>query len=124
MTDAPPDLPGRHTILRSFAGHLEAGPDIVYQRLVAALTPASGGGARFHADPDRRFIVVQGGWWYRGEYRVLPEEQPGDEAGSIVRYEIINVARVMHWAGVWTAGSVLRAAPRAFQALLTGLAHA
>ncbi|MBC7442634.1 MAG: hypothetical protein H7311_08960 [Ramlibacter sp.] len=119
MTDAPPALPERHTVLRSFAGHLEAGPDVVFRRLRAALTPGDEVGGALYADTDQRLIVLRRGWWYRGEYRVLPE----DETGSLVQYEIINVAQAMPWAGAWAAASVLRAAPRAFQALLTGLSR-
>jgi hypothetical protein len=116
MTDAPLDQPARHTVLRSFAGHLEAGPDAVYARLVAWLAPGDETGGHFLADPARRLVVVQGDWWYRGEYRVLPEG-----TGSRVEHEIINVAQFAHWAGAWTAGSVVRAAPAAFQRLLTEL---
>ena len=113
------ELPPRHTVLRSFAGHLEAPPETVFVRLLAALMPAPTEGAaainrHFRADPAERLIVVQGDWWYRGEYRVLAEDQ-----GSLVQYEIINVAQVLHAAGALTARSELRGAPRAFQALLT-----
>ncbi|TFC29802.1 hypothetical protein E3O53_13265 [Cryobacterium sp. TMT2-18-3] len=119
MTDALPTLPERHTVLRSFAGHLEAGPDAVFNRLVTAMASGAAGGGNVHTDRDRRRLVLRRGWWYRGEYQVLPEEQ----AGSLVQYEIINVAQLLPWAGSWAAASVLRAAPRAFQALLTGLSH-
>ncbi|MEC5150806.1 hypothetical protein [Cryobacterium sp. GrIS_2_6] len=113
------ELPPRHTVLRSFAGHLEAPPETVFVRLLAALMPAPSEGTaainrHFRADPAERLIVVQGDWWYRGEYRVLAEDQ-----GSLVQYEIINVAQVLHAAGALTARSELRGAPRAFQALLT-----
>ncbi|MEB0306076.1 hypothetical protein QN345_12250 [Cryobacterium sp. 10I1] len=113
------ELPPRHTVLRSFAGHLEAPPETVFGRLLAALMPAPSEGVatinrHFRADPAERLIVVQGDWWYRGEYRVLAEEE-----GSLVQYEIINVAQAFHAAGALTARSELRAAPRAFQTLLT-----
>lgn len=116
MTDAPLTPPERHTILRSFAGHLDLAPEVVYPRLVRALQPPLGDGGRFLADRPRRFVVVQSGWWYRGEYRVIEEA-----AGSLVQYEIINVARAPHWAGAVAARSMLQHAPRTFQALLTGL---
>ena len=119
MTDALPTLPERHTVLRSFAGHLEAGPDAVFNRLVTAMASGAAGRGNVRTDRDRRMLVLRRGWWSRGEYQVLPE----DETGSLVQYEIINVAQVLPWAGSWAAASVLRAAPRAFQALLTGLSH-
>ena len=106
-------------MLRSFAGHLEAGPDAVFNRLVTAMASGAAGGGTVHTDRDRRMVVLRRGWWYRGEYQVLPE----DEAGSLVQYEIVNVAQVAPSAASWAAASVLRAAPRAFQALLTGLSH-
>ncbi|TFD31183.1 hypothetical protein [Cryobacterium cryoconiti] len=119
MTDVLPTLPERHTVLRSFAGHLEAGPDAVFNRLVAAMAAGASGGGSVHTDRGRRILVLRRGWWYRGEYQVLPE----DETGSLVQYEIVNVAQVLPWAGAWAAASVLRASPRSFQALLTGLSH-
>ena len=119
MTDALPTLPERHTVLRSFAGHLESGPDAVFNRLVVAMASGAATGGSVHTDRNRRMLVLRRGWWYRGEYQVLPE----DETGSLVQYEIINVAQVAPWAGSWAAASVLRAAPRAFQTLLTGLSH-
>ena len=119
MTDAFPALPERHTVLRSFAGHLDAGPDAVFNRLVIAMAAGAAGGGNVYTDRDRRMVVLRRGWWYRGEYQVLPE----DETGSLVQYEIVNVAQVAPWAGSWAAASVLRASPRAFQTLLTGLSH-
>ena len=121
-TEVSFELPKRHTVLRSFAGHLETPPETVFVRLLAALVPAPAEGAaeisrHFRADPAERLIVVQGDWWYRGEYRVLAEDE-----GSLVQYEIINVAQVFHAAGALTARSALRAAPRAFQDLLTTVA--
>jgi hypothetical protein len=116
MIDASLDPPERHTVLRSFAGHLDAAPTAVYPRLLRALEPRAGTGSRFLSDPAQRLIVVQDGWWYRGEYRVLEEG-----SGAVVQYEIINVAPVAHWAGTWAARSLLTASPRAFQALLTGI---
>ncbi|GAB3123480.1 hypothetical protein [Glaciibacter psychrotolerans] len=114
MTVNPLDLPAKHTVLLSFAGHLEGAPDDVYAALAKRLASGDERGDHFLADPAERFIVVQGDWWYRGEYRVLPE---GD--ASRIEYEIVNVAQIAHWAGALAGGSVVRAAPGAFQRLLT-----
>lgn len=116
MTDAGLDLPPRHTVLRSFAGHLEAAPDAVYTLLAEQLAPGDETGGHFLADPVRRLVVVQGDWWYRGEYRVLPED-----GGSRIEHEIINVAQVAHWAGALTGRFVVDAAPAAFRRLLDDL---
>lgn len=119
MTDAQLHAPGRRTVLRSFAGHLDADPDAVFARLESAL--AAGDEAASHVTIDRpgRLIVVEGDWWYRGEYLVLPED-----SGALVQYEIINAAQVAHRVAGWAAGSVLAAAPAAFGRLLTGIQEA
>lgn len=116
MTDAPLQPPGRHTVLRSFAGHLDADPDAVYARLETALAAGDEAASHVAIDPARRLIVVEGDWWYRGEYRVLPED-----SGALVQYEIINAAQVAHSVAGWAARSVLAAAPAAFGRLLTGI---
>jgi len=116
MTNAPLDLPAKHTVLRSFAGHLEAEPDAVFELLLEKLAAGDENGGHFLADPAERFIVVQGDWWYRGEYRVLPEE---DGNGTRVEHEILNVAQIAHWAGALTGRSVVAGAPAAFGRLLT-----
>lgn len=116
MTDAPADLPARHTVLRSLVAHLDADPDAVFALLADRLATGDETGGHYLADKALRLVVVQGDWWYRGEYRVLPERD-----GSLVEHEIINVARFAHWAGAWAARSVVAAAPAAFQRLLADL---
>lgn len=114
MMVAPLHLPPKHTVLRSFAGHLEAAPDDVYAALAKHLAPGDETGEHFLADPRTRLIVVEGDWWYRGEYRVMPED-----GGSRIEHEVINVAQVAHWAGALTGRSVVAGAPAAFQRLLS-----
>ncbi|MCU1442505.1 MAG: hypothetical protein JWQ59_655 [Cryobacterium sp.] len=117
MKDAELDLPAKRTVLRSFAGHLDAPPDAVYPLLARELAPGDETGGHFLADPGRRLVVVQGDWWYRGEYRVLPED-----GGSRIEHEIYNVAQVAHWAGALTGRSVVRRAAAAFQRVLSDIA--
>ena len=151
MTDHHFDLPAKHTVLRSFAGHLDASPDDVYPLLVARLIPGDEAGGHMLTDPDARLVIVEGDWWYRAEYRVRPEQtaqgadtgagadagadadagegvgaasEPAateDRGGSVVEFEIINVAQKAHWAGAITARSVVQNAPAAFGRLLTEL---
>lgn len=116
MTDAPLYPPGPRDALRSFAGHLEADPATVFARLETALATGDEVAGHVTIDRARSVVVVEGDWWYRGEYRVLPEE-----TGALVQFEIINAASVAHRVAGWAARSVLAAAPAAFGRLLTGV---
>lgn len=116
MTDAPLDPPAKHTVLRSFAGHLDAPADRVYALLAGELAPGDETGEHVVADPARRLVVVLGDWWYRGEYRVVAED-----GGSRIEHEILNVAQLAHWAGGIVGRSVVVRAPEAFRRLLNDL---
>jgi hypothetical protein len=128
MTDASLDLPAKHTVLRSFAGHLAAPPDAVYALLAQQLAPGDETGGHFLTDPARHLVIVQGDWWYRGEYRVLPEEAGSGGSHSAdesrIEHEILNVAQFAHWAGAIAARGVVDAAPNAFRRLLDAVADA
>ncbi|NQX26952.1 hypothetical protein HQQ81_06260 [Microbacteriaceae bacterium VKM Ac-2854] len=116
MTEAAPlDRPLRNTPLMALAGVVHADPDACFAALAAALRPTDSVGA-FTADAPTRTVIRQGGWWYRGEWRVLEHED-----GSRVEHELINVARPAHWAGPITGRAVIRAAPGEFQRLLSRL---
>jgi hypothetical protein len=115
---APLERPAQHTPLRSFAGTVPAAADRVFAELERRVRPGRPEGGSFSVDPVRRLVVVQGGWWYRGEWRVLAEG-----AGSRVEYEIVNVAPTAHWAGPVAGRAVLRGAPAAFDALMAELAR-
>jgi hypothetical protein len=107
------ERPAKHTELRAYAGSVTGAPDEVFARLRARLEGAEG---HFAADAVSRRIVQQGDWWYRGEYRVQP-----DDRGSRVEYEIVNVAQTAHRLAPITGRDVLRSAPAAFAALLRDL---
>ncbi|MEV6640493.1 hypothetical protein [Amycolatopsis sp. NPDC051371] len=47
---------------------------------------------RTEVDAERGFLAVQGGWWYRGEYRVT-----ADPAGSRVEHRVVNAATWGRW---------------------------
>ena len=108
------ERPDPSTPLRAFAGTIHADPDEVFASIAARVAPTEG---FFLADPVDRLAVVQGGWWYRAEYRVLP-----DSEGSRVEFEIVNVATAAHWLGPITGRAVLRASASTFRDLLTALA--
>lgn len=97
-----------------FTGHLGARPNAVFMALVARLNP--GPDAYFSADPVSSLIIVQGGWWYRAEFRVVP-----DETGSLVEQTLLNVGQRMHWAGPIVGRKAITAAPADFRRLLREL---
>jgi hypothetical protein len=107
------ERPARHTELRAYAGRVDGHPDAVFAALRARLDTDD---EHVAADPLSRQLVQQGDWWYRGEYRVLP-----DGEGSRVEHEIVNVAQKAHWMGPITGREVLRSSAAAFAALLAHL---
>jgi hypothetical protein len=115
MPEAPRRRPDNATVLGSFQGHVKARPSAVFDALVQRLRPAGERGL-FTADPVASLVIVQGGWWYRAELRVVP-----DDTGSRVEETIVNVAQRAHWAGPVVGRRVLAAAPAAFERLVTRL---
>ena len=115
MPEAPRRRPQQHTVLRSFHGHVKARPAAVFDALVERLRPAAAHGY-FTADPVASLIVVQGGWWYRAELRIVP-----DDTGSRVEETIVNVAQRAHWAGPIAGRRVLKGASAAFEQLMVRL---
>jgi hypothetical protein len=109
--------------VRSFAGHLESAPDAVFRGLVERFGGLQGGDeGQSLVDEASRTVIVQGNWWYRGEYRARPESGSAtDGTGTLLEYEIVNVAPTAHWAGPIAGRAVIRSAPADFQALLTEL---
>lgn len=89
---------------------------MVFDALAEHLHPGPEAHSLFTADPISSLIVVQGGWWYRAEYRVV-----AGESGSIVEHTVLNVAARMHWAGPIAGRREVREAPAVFQRLLKAL---
>lgn len=81
----------RVKMLAEAAGVVPRPPDEVFERLRGWLT-AGGHPMRMDVDADRGFVAVQGGWWYRGEYRVT-----ADPAGSRVEHRVVNAAEWGRW---------------------------
>jgi hypothetical protein len=117
MQEASLERPAKNTPLLALAGVVHADADTTYDALRELVTPPGDQGASFVRDDETRTLVLQGGWWYRGEYRVLP-----DEEGARVEHELVNVAQTAHWAGPITGRSVIADTPALFQQLLTELA--
>jgi hypothetical protein len=113
MPEAPRQRPQQHTVLRTLQGHVRARPAAVFDALVERLRSVDG---YFTADPVASLIIVQGGWWYRAELRVVP-----DDTGSQVEETIVNVAQRAHWAGPIAGRRVLSDAAATFEQLMVGL---
>lgn len=113
---APLERPAHGTVLREFGDLVPGDPDAVFAEVLDRVRPTSPEGGNLSTDPVQRLIVVQGGWWYRGEYRVTP-----DPVGSRLGLTIVNVAKPAHWAGPITGRSVLRASDQAFRQLVEEL---
>jgi hypothetical protein len=116
MPEAPRERPENYTLLHSFSGHVKARPRDVFEAIAHRLDPGAGSGSYFTVDPRAYRVIVQGGWWYRGEYRVVP-----DDYGSHVEHVILNVASRGHKLGAWTGRKVIADAPVEFAKLLRQL---
>jgi hypothetical protein len=116
MPEAPRSRPEGSELLVSFSGHIAARPKAVFDALDSRLRPGEHAQSLYLADPAAFLVVAQGGWWYRGEYRVVP-----DESGSNLEHRLYNVAQTAHRVGGFTARRVVSAAPAEFQRLLKEL---
>ena len=116
MPEAPRERPQNYTLLHSFSGHVKARPRDVFDAIARRFDPGPRSKSLFTADARAYLVISQGGWWYRGEYRVVP-----DDHGSHVEHVILNVAQRGHRLGAWTGRKVLADAPVEFARLLRQL---
>ena len=114
---APHDRPARSTVLRAYAGEIHADPAAVYASIKRRLTPPDPDVTGFTADDEHLLLIVQGGWWYRGEYRVI-----ASPAGSRIEHELVNVAQKAHWAAPIAGRKSIAQSAHVFGRLLTELA--
>ncbi|WP_328451134.1 MULTISPECIES: hypothetical protein [unclassified Amycolatopsis] len=77
--------------LAEASGVVARPPAEVFEQVLRRVT---GGGypMRTEVDRDRGFLAVQGGWWYRGEYRVT-----ADPAGARVEHRVVDAATRGRW---------------------------
>jgi hypothetical protein len=106
--------PARSTVLREHQSVIEAPLSAVLARLAAVVDP--GEQSSFAVDETAGLVVVQGGWWYRAEYRVA-----ADPAGTRVTLTILNVAQPAHWAGPITGRAALRSSAQDFGAVIAAV---
>lgn len=116
MPEAPRQRPSDYTLLHSFSGHVKAKPQAVLEALCRRFDPGPGSRSLFTADPRSYLLIAQGGWWYRGEYRVI-----ADDHGSHVEHAILNVAHRARPMSRWVGRKTTDAAPAEFETLMRQL---
>lgn len=104
--------------LGSFSGHVRARPAAVFAALEARYGPSGTVKIRRHyfANGPAFFILVQGVWWYRAEYRVI-----ADESGSNVEHAQLFVATRARKLARLFGKRVAAAAPTEFATVLRQL---
>lgn len=103
-------------MLHEFHAHFTARPRAIFDSLERRFDPGSGAESLFTADSSAWLVIVQGGWWYRAEYRVVP-----DDSGSTLEHALVNVAETGHRIGRWVSRRVIEAAPAEFERLVSSL---
>jgi hypothetical protein len=100
------------------SGVVAAAPPEVFDRIERRLrlyaTP-------LEVDRERWTLASQGGWWYRGEYRIT-----ADPAGARVTHRVLNAAGGQWWAVLAANRFLVGFRPRVragFAALLAELAE-
>ncbi|MEV6623996.1 hypothetical protein AB0M83_15510 [Amycolatopsis sp. NPDC051106] len=77
--------------LAEVSGVVARPPAAVFEAVRRRVT-GSGHPMRTEVDAERGFVAVQGGWWYRGEYRVT-----ADPGGARVEHRVVNAATWGRW---------------------------
>lgn len=88
----------------------------MFDAIAARFDPGAGAQSLFTADPAAWLVIVQGGWWYRAEYRIIP-----DDSGSRVEHALLNIAETGKSLGRFTGRKVIESAPADFDQLITSL---
>jgi hypothetical protein len=115
MPEAPRARPEDAVSLHAFSAHVRARPKPIFDALDRRFRPVDESGSLYTADPAAFLIIAQGGWWYRGEYRIVP-----DEHGSNVEHTMLNIARQRR-LGRFTGRRVIEDAPAQFDRLIKEL---
>ena len=116
MPDAPRNRPAKHTVLHTFTARIGASPEAVFDALRTRLDPGPLATSAFLADATELVVVTQGNWWYRAEYRVVPER-----GGATVEHTVVNVAQRAERAAIVAGRRVIQEAPLAFHDLVKSL---
>lgn len=116
MSKAPRRRPEQHRVLMTLHGHVRARPADVYEAIVRRNDPGPDARSEYLADPRAHLVVMQGGRWYRGEYRVV-----ADDHGSNVVHVIVDISRSQRPLGRFTGRTVIERAPAEFERMLRQL---
>lgn len=108
--------PQHATVLHSFRSHVRARPRAVFDAIARRFDPGKDAQSFFTADSAAGLVIVQGGWWYRGEYRVIP-----DDLGSRVEHVLLNIADSGRRLTRSADRRLIEAAPADFGRLMTSL---
>ena len=116
MLEAPRTRPEKHAVLHTLAAHIRARPRAIFDALDRRLDPGATAVSAYLADANAFFIVAQGGWWYRAEYRIVP-----DDHGSNLEPVVVNVAQRGEKLALAAGRRVVASAPLAFHDLVRSL---
>ncbi|HMM81783.1 MAG TPA: hypothetical protein PJ998_01280 [Terrimesophilobacter sp.] len=116
MPEAPRDRPEGAVVLQEFQAHIRARPKPIFESLAARFDPGEGAKSFFTADAGAWLVIVQGGWWYRAEYRVVP-----DDTGARVEYALVNASGTHRRIGRRARLRIIDAAPKEFERLIGAL---
>ena len=115
MPEAPRARPEHAVVLHDVHSHIRARPRAVFDAIATRFDPGEDGQSLFTADSAAWLVIVQGGWWYRAEYRIVP-----DHTGSRVEHTLLNVAETKRRVGK-TGQRLIDATPADFARLMTSL---
>lgn len=103
-------------VLHDLHSHIRARPKAVFEAIATRFDPGEGAQSLFTADSAAWLVIVQGGWWYRAEYRIIP-----DDNGSRVEHALLNIAGTGKSLGRFAGRKVIESAPSEFDRLITSL---
>ncbi len=88
----------------------------MFAAIAARFDPGEQAQSMFLADSAAWLVIVQGGPWYRAEYRIVP-----DDYGSHVEHALLNIAAAGDRRGRFAERRLIEAAPADFDRLITSL---
>ncbi len=116
MPEAPRERPAHAVVLHESQAHIRARPKPIFDAIAQRFDPGDGARSFYTADSSAWVVIVQGGWWYRAEYQVIP-----DDSGATVEHALLNVAETGKRIGRWASRKVVETAPADFERLITSL---